>query len=101
MTSAASGVRWKTIDAFDFSFDVVMAMPCSKLEEQPMVTCPGRTCPGAHKKLDRRMSGFRQKLQKLWASGAGSEQARPWVVETVHWGGGWERGRRHDLGNSR
>jgi hypothetical protein len=29
------------------------------------------------------MPGFRQTLQKLWASEAGSEQARPWVVETV------------------
>ena len=38
--------------AFDFSFDVVMAMPCSKLEEEPTVTCPETTCPGAHKKLD-------------------------------------------------
>jgi hypothetical protein len=40
------------------------------------------------------MSGFRQKLQKLWASKAGSEQAGPWVGETVHWSGGWEQGRR-------
>jgi hypothetical protein len=40
-----------------------------QVRQEPTVISPSKACPGAHKKLDERLRGFGQKLQKLWAVG--------------------------------
>src|ERR1700733_952418 len=46
---AASGLGWKTTYASDFSFDVVMATPCSKFEGSLGAPAPARLVPGRTK----------------------------------------------------
>src|ERR1700730_15551145 len=47
-----------------------------QVRKEPTVISPSKACPGAHKKLDDRLRGFRQKLQKLWAVRTKNAQLR-------------------------
>src|ERR1700688_3151349 len=47
-----------------------------QVPSKPTVACRFRACPGAHKKLDGGVPGFRQRLRNLWAIGAGNAQSR-------------------------
>jgi hypothetical protein len=89
------GAWWKTNDASDVSFDVAHGETMSRVACQPTVAQHRRACPGAHKKLDRLIPGFGQRLSKCCAAGSVNRQTDARSSETPlrdHAGNGRQAG---------
>ena len=67
VVSIATPPLWRSLGAKDARRHLISPSTLSWRCLGPAVTCSCKACPGVHKKLDRPMPGFRQKLRKIWA----------------------------------